>query len=42
MSTYPMDFIVAVTVKQYQIGGGVVVMVAVPMMDFEQVFCHET
>ncbi len=36
-----MDFIVAVTVKQYQIGGGIVVMVAVPMMDFEQVFCHE-
>ena len=33
----PMDFIVAVTVKQNQVGGGVVVMVAVPVVDFEQV-----
>ena len=32
-----MDFIVAVTVKQNQVGGGVVVLVAVPVVDFEQV-----
>lgn len=32
----------AVTVQQRQVGGDVVVMVAVSMVNFEQVFCHET
>ena len=36
-----MDFIVTVTVQQHQIGGQVVVVVAVPVVNFEQVFCHE-
>jgi len=31
----------AVAVKKYQIGGNVVVMVAVPVVNFELVFCHE-
>ena len=33
-----MDFIVAVTVKQNQVGGRVVVVVAVPVVNFEVVF----
>ena len=37
-----MDSIVTVAVKKYQIGGNVVVMVAVPVVNFELVFCHET
>ena len=32
----------AVTMQQYQIGGSVIVMVAIPVMNFEVVFCHET
>jgi len=32
----------AVTVEKYQIGGNVVVVVAVPVVNFELVFCHET
>ena len=30
-----------VTVEQYLIGRGVVVVVAIPVVDFEVVFCHE-
>ena len=37
----PVDIIMAVTVKKYQIGGGVLVMVAIPVVNFEFVFCHE-
>jgi len=33
-----MDFIMAVTVKQGQVGGQVVVVVAVPVVNFEVVF----
>ena len=31
----------AVTMQQHQIGGQVVVVVAVPVVNFELVFCHE-
>jgi hypothetical protein len=33
-----VDFIMAVTVKQGQVGGHVVVVVAVPVMNFDMVF----
>ena len=36
-----MDIIVTVTVEQYLIGRAVVVVVAIPVVDFEVVFCHE-
>ena len=36
-----MDGIVTVTVKKYQIGRNVVVVFAVPVVNFELVFCHE-
>jgi len=36
-----MDGIVTVAVKKYQIGGSVLVMVAIPVVNFELVFCHE-
>ena len=33
-----MDFIMAVTVKQGQVGGHVAVVVAIPVVNFEVVF----
>ena len=42
MSTYPMDFIVTVTVQKRQISKRVVAVLVVPVMHFEMVFRHET
>ena len=36
-----MDFIMTVIMKQDQISGRVVVVVTVPVMNFDVVFCHE-
>jgi len=36
-----MDFIMTVTMKQYQIGVGVVVMVVISVVNFKVAFCHK-
>jgi hypothetical protein len=37
-----VDIIMTVTMQQHQVGRGVIVMLSIPVVDFEKVFRHET